>query len=141
MTTLSSFCRFLLNSTTLSNPTKSTGFSVTNFPSDTSRCTDGCRLLRLKQNVLQHALNTNVSTYDCEISQHVCYNHYENGSMEIVASPDLYQEQSTALNNNILTVINNPTLFTAEDIQLSRVWLPTRPRLPLCDVSIRANSE
>ena len=33
MTTLSSFCRFLLNSTTLSNPTKSTGFSVTNFPS------------------------------------------------------------------------------------------------------------
>jgi len=34
LTTLSSFCRFLLNSTTLSNPTKSTGFSVTNFPSE-----------------------------------------------------------------------------------------------------------
>ena len=33
----------------------------------------------------------------------------------------LYQQQSTALNNNILTVVNNPTLFTAEDIQLSRV--------------------
>ena len=37
MTTLSSFCRFLLNSTTLSNPTKSTGFSVTNFPSGSPR--------------------------------------------------------------------------------------------------------
>ncbi len=30
---LSSFCRFLLNLTTLSKSTKSTGFSVTNFPS------------------------------------------------------------------------------------------------------------
>jgi hypothetical protein len=53
----------------------------------TSRCTDVCRLLRLQQKVVQHALNTNVSTNDCEIGQYVCYNHHENGSMEIVASP------------------------------------------------------
>jgi hypothetical protein len=33
----------------------------------------------------------------------------------------LYQEQSTASNDHILAVINNPTLFTSEDIQLSRV--------------------
>jgi hypothetical protein len=33
----------------------------------------------------------------------------------------LYQAQSTQLNNSILSVVNNPTLFTTEDILLSRV--------------------
>jgi hypothetical protein len=33
----------------------------------------------------------------------------------------LYQSQSTQLNNSILSIVNNPTLFTTEDILLSRV--------------------
>ncbi len=33
----------------------------------------------------------------------------------------LYQAQSTQLNNSILSTVNNPTLFTTEDIILSRV--------------------
>lgn len=33
----------------------------------------------------------------------------------------LYQAQSTQLNNTILSIVNNPTLFTSEDILLSRV--------------------
>jgi len=43
------------------------------------------------------------------------------GRWKSLPAPVLYQEQSTALNDHILTVVNNPTLFTAEDIQLSRV--------------------
>ena len=33
----------------------------------------------------------------------------------------LYQEQSTELNNTILSIVNNPRLFTTEDILLSRL--------------------
>ena len=33
----------------------------------------------------------------------------------------LYQEQSTALNNTMLSVVSNPTLFTSEDILLARL--------------------
>ena len=33
----------------------------------------------------------------------------------------LYQEQSTELNNTILAIVNNPQLFTTEDIVLSRL--------------------
>jgi len=43
------------------------------------------------------------------------------GRWKLLPSPVLYQEQSTALNDHILTVVNNPTLFISEDIQLSRV--------------------
>ena len=43
------------------------------------------------------------------------------GRWKSLPAPVLYQEQSTALNDHILTVVNNPTLFTAEDIQLSRI--------------------
>ena len=43
------------------------------------------------------------------------------GRWKSLPAPVLYQEQSTALNDHILAVVNNPTLFTAEDIQLSRV--------------------
>jgi hypothetical protein len=43
------------------------------------------------------------------------------GRWKSLPAPILYQEQSTALNNHILSVINNPTLFTSEDILLSRV--------------------
>jgi len=43
------------------------------------------------------------------------------GRWKSLPAPILYQEQSTALNDHILAVVNNPTLFTAEDIQLSRV--------------------
>ena len=41
-------------------------------------------------------------------------------------APILYQEQSTALNDHIVSVINNPALFTKEDIMLARV-LASRP--------------
>jgi hypothetical protein len=43
------------------------------------------------------------------------------GRWKSLPAPVLYQEQSTKLNDHILAVVNNPTLFTAEDIQLSRV--------------------
>jgi len=43
------------------------------------------------------------------------------GRWKSLPAPNLYQEQSTALNDHILAVVNNPTLFTTEDIQLSRV--------------------
>jgi hypothetical protein len=43
------------------------------------------------------------------------------GRWKSLPAPVLYQEQSTAVNDHILAVVNNPTLFTAEDIQLSRV--------------------
>ena len=43
------------------------------------------------------------------------------GRWKSLPAPVLYQEQSTALNDHILAVVNNPTLFTAEDIHLSRV--------------------
>jgi hypothetical protein len=43
------------------------------------------------------------------------------GRWKSLPAPILYQEQSTALNDHILAVVNNPTLFTAEDIHLSRV--------------------
>jgi hypothetical protein len=43
------------------------------------------------------------------------------GRWKSLPAPILYQEQSTASNDHILTVINNPTLFTTEDILLSRV--------------------
>ena len=33
----------------------------------------------------------------------------------------LYQEQSTALNNTILSIVSDPTLFTSEDIVLARL--------------------
>lgn len=48
------------------------------------------------------------------------------GRWKSLPAPLLYQAQSTALNDNILSVINNPTLFTSEDILLSRV-LASRP--------------
>jgi hypothetical protein len=40
------------------------------------------------------------------------------GRWKSLPAPVLYQEQSTTLNDHM---VNNPTLFTAEDIQLSRV--------------------
>ena len=43
------------------------------------------------------------------------------GRWKSLPAPILYQEQSTALNYPILSVINNPALFTSEDILLSRV--------------------
>ena len=43
------------------------------------------------------------------------------GRWKSLPAPVLYQEQSTTLNDHIMVVVNNPTLFTAEDIQLSRV--------------------
>ena len=43
------------------------------------------------------------------------------GRWKSLPAPVLYQEQSTKINDHILAVVNNPTLFTAEDIQLSRV--------------------
>ena len=43
------------------------------------------------------------------------------GRWKSLPAPILYQEQSTALNDPILSVINNPALFTSEDILLSRV--------------------
>jgi hypothetical protein len=43
------------------------------------------------------------------------------GRWKSLPAPLLYQEQSTVLNDHLLAVVNNPTLFTAEDIQLSRV--------------------
>ncbi len=43
------------------------------------------------------------------------------GRWKSLPAPILYQEQSTVLNDHLLSVVNNPTLFTAEDIQLSRV--------------------
>jgi hypothetical protein len=48
------------------------------------------------------------------------------GRWKSLPAPILYQEQSTALNDHILSVINNPALFTSEDILLSRV-LASRP--------------
>ena len=48
------------------------------------------------------------------------------GRWKSLPAPILYQEQSTALNNHILSVINNLTLFTSEDILLSRI-LASRP--------------
>ena len=67
MTTLSSFCRFLLNSTTLSNPTKSTGFSVTNFPSD-------CEIdvvVEDEDEVLHGEIEDKVENYDKQEVEHV----------------------------------------------------------------------
>jgi len=43
------------------------------------------------------------------------------GRWKSLPAPVLYQEQSTAINDHVMTVVNNPTLFTSEDIQLSRV--------------------
>ena len=43
------------------------------------------------------------------------------GRWKSLPAPLLYQEKSTALNDHILAVVNNPTLFTVEDVQLSRV--------------------
>jgi hypothetical protein len=43
------------------------------------------------------------------------------GRWKSLPAPVLYQEQSTAVNDHIMAVVSNPTLFTAEDIQLSRV--------------------
>jgi hypothetical protein len=43
------------------------------------------------------------------------------GRWKSLPSQVLYQEQSTALNDHILNVVNNPTLFTSDDIQLSRL--------------------
>jgi len=48
------------------------------------------------------------------------------GRWKSLPAPILYQAQSTALNDHILSVINNPTLFTSDDILLSRV-LASRP--------------
>ena len=39
----------------------------------------------------------------------------------------LYQEQSTALNNTILSVVSDPTLFTSEDIVLARLLASRTP--------------
>ena len=44
------------------------------------------------------------------------------GRWKSLPAPILYQEQSTALNDHVFSVINDPTLFTSEDILLSRVW-------------------
>jgi hypothetical protein len=43
------------------------------------------------------------------------------GRWRSLPAPILYQEQSTAMYDHILSVINNPALFTTEDILLSRV--------------------
>ena len=48
------------------------------------------------------------------------------GRWKSLPAPILYQEQSTALNDHVLSVINDPNLFTSEDILLSRV-LASRP--------------
>ena len=48
------------------------------------------------------------------------------GRWKSLPAPILYQEQSTASNDHILSVISDPTLFTSEDILLSRV-LASRP--------------
>jgi hypothetical protein len=47
----------------------------------------------------------------------------------------LYQAQSTQLNNSIISIVNNPTLFTSEDILLSRV-LPSRNKLSTSSVRL-----
>ena len=48
------------------------------------------------------------------------------GRWKSLPAPILYQEQSTALNDHVLSVINDPNLFTSDDILLSRV-LASRP--------------
>jgi hypothetical protein len=42
------------------------------------------------------------------------------GRWKTVPSSMKYQEQSTAVNDHIISIANNPTYFTAEDIILSR---------------------
>ena len=42
----------------------------------------------------------------------------------------LYQHQSTAANNSMLSVISDPTIFTSEDILLSRVLASRSPDQP-----------
>ena len=39
----------------------------------------------------------------------------------------LYQHQSTAANNNMLSIVSDPTLFTTDDILLSRVLASHTP--------------
>ena len=39
----------------------------------------------------------------------------------------LYQHQSTAANNNMLSIVSDPTLFTSDDILLSRVLASRSP--------------
>lgn len=50
------------------------------------------------------------------------------GRWKTVPSPMKYQEQSTAVNDHIISIANKPTLYTAEDILLSRI-LATRATL------------
>ena len=47
------------------------------------------------------------------------------GRWRTVPSAVLYQEQSTVLNNTILSLVSNRSLFTSDDIKLSRL-LPSR---------------
>jgi hypothetical protein len=49
------------------------------------------------------------------------------GRWKTVPSAMKYQEQSTASNNNIITMVSNPTLYTAEDIFLSRILASRAP--------------
>jgi integrase len=49
------------------------------------------------------------------------------GRWKTVPSAMKYQEQSTASNNNIITMVSNPTLYTAEDIILSRTLASRAP--------------
>ncbi len=62
------------------------------------------------------------------------------GRWKTVPSSMRYQEQSTSVNDHIISIASNPTYFTSEDILLSRTLASRAPRsktflLPRCDVS------
>ncbi len=48
------------------------------------------------------------------------------GRWKLLPASLLYQAQSTQLNNSIISIVNNTTLFTTEDIVLSRVLASCR---------------
>ena len=49
------------------------------------------------------------------------------GRWKSIPAALLYQEQSTTLNNTILSIVSNPTLFTYEDILLARLLASRTP--------------
>ena len=64
--------------------------------------------------------------YECQFPQPTT-TILQMGRWKSVPSSMKYQEQSTAVNDHIISIASNPTYFTAEDILLTRTLAATSP--------------